>query len=135
MKTSFLYQGFTLITNTMTKLQKQLKTIIDEETTASLRGDVAQSILDKGGDDEIKSYISDVLQHGCVSGIVSDLIYYTDTKDFYISHMDEIEELKNEVEDSLGEPLGIGTPMFNWLAWFAYEETTRKIADELGLEY
>lgn len=119
----------------MSKLQKQLKAIIEEETTETLKGDVARSILDAGDDNEIKSYISDVLQHGCVSGTVSGLIYYTDTREFFVSHMDEIEDLKEEMEDSLGEPLNIGTPIYNWLAWFGYEETTRKIADELGLEY
>lgn len=84
--------------------------------------------------DDPEGYLKDLLSHGCQSGMVSGLIYYTDTKAFYIKYIDEIEELKEEMEDSLGEPLKIGTPMYNWLAWFGYEETARKIADKLGLE-
>lgn len=120
----------------MTKLQKQLQAIIDEEGTGTLKGDVAQSVLDAGNDEEITSYIRGVLENGCVSGYVSSLCYYNDTKEFFTFHMEEIDELRGEHEESTGAPLKIGTPMYNWLAWFAYEETLRKIArEDLGLDY
>lgn len=119
----------------MTKLQKALQAIVDQNTTESLKGDVAQSILDSGNDEEIKCYIKDVLNNGCVSGIASNLVYYTDTKEFFISHMEEIDELRQDMEYQIGEPLKIEYPLYNWLAWFAYEETTRKIADELNITY
>lgn len=81
---------------------------------------------------EAISYLEDVCNHGCVSGTVSQLIYYADTKKFFIEHIDEIDEMRSEMEDECGEPLKIGTPLYNWLAWFAYEETARKILQEVA---
>jgi hypothetical protein len=93
---------------------------------------VLQDLLDQN--DPIQ-YAKDILSHGCSGGSCSGLIYYTDTKAFYIKFIDEIEELKNEMEESTGENLSIGSPMYNWLAWFGYEEMLRKVADNIGLEY
>ncbi len=109
---------------------KKLREII-EESPDSIAAVVAQDCLYS---ENAETYLSDLLQHGCQSGIVSGLIYYTDTKDFFIRHMEEIDELRGELEDSLGEPLKIGTPAYNWLAWFGYEETARKLAEKLGIE-
>lgn len=105
---------------------------IKKDSTNALEIAVCESII--GGNDEPEQYIKDVLQSGCQSGTVGELIYYHDTKAFYIKYLEEIEEIKNEIEDAQGEPLEIGTPMYNWLAWLGYEETTRKIAEQIGLE-
>lgn len=112
------------------KHEKKLKDIIEKEPR-TIRAVVAQDMLDS---EDGKMYLEDVLSHGCQSGIVSGLIYYKDTLAFYTEHVDEIEELKLEAEENIGEPLAIGTPVYNWLAWFSYEETARKIADELDIE-
>ena len=115
-----------------TKLEK-----IISETENELTKRVAQEILDNsyGSEDaEIKSFLSDLAQHGCVSGMISGLIYYTDTYAFYTEFASEIDDLKFEMEDNLGEPLKTEGDTRNWLAWFGYEETARKIADEIGLE-
>lgn len=81
------------------------------------------------------SYLKDILNNGCQSGIVSQFIYYKDTKEFFKTYVEEIGELVEEMEESTGEPLKIGSPIYNWLAWFGYEETARQIADKLNLEY
>lgn len=114
-----------------TKLEKLLK-----ETENHLEKYVIQDILDNGNgteDTDIKNYISDVLQHGCVSGMVSSLIYYTDTYAFYATYADEIDELKEEMESETGEPLHIESNVRNSLAWFGYEQTLYQIANKLGL--
>lgn len=113
----------------MTKHKKALKAIAKEKGT--IRAEVAQDALYS---ENVETYFRDLLQHGCQSGMVSGLVYYTDTKAFYIRHIDEIDELREEMEQSIGEPIEIGHPVYNWLAWFGYEETARKIADELGIE-
>jgi len=110
------------------KYQKKLEAIAREQ---GIRAIVAQDALDA---ENAESYLSDVLQHGCQSGIVSDLIYYTDTKKFFIDNMEEIEELLSETEDSIGETLEKSYPLYNWMAWFGYEETARKIAEEISIE-
>ena len=49
----------------------------------TLKREVIEEALDYETDDEIKSFFTDLLAHGCVSGMVGNLIYYTDTHAFY----------------------------------------------------
>lgn len=37
----------------------------------------------------------DDLAHGCASGILGEFVYYSQTKDFYLRHMDDIEDFIN----------------------------------------
>ena len=56
-----------------------------------LKAYVAKWILEKGQDyDELKSVFEDLFYGGCVSGIVSELIYYADTTAFYDEYEDAI---------------------------------------------
>lgn len=84
----------------------------------------------------------DVLYHGCVSGIVSELVWYSQTTAFYKKYNDEINSLLTELMQSIGcfslkeifrdrfdeeDPLCIDTQNQNLLAWFGFEETLRNI--------
>ena len=111
-------------------MKKQLKELL-ENSSNKLEKEVIEDILDCEYPEE---YLKDLLNHGCVSGMVSSLIYYKDTKAFYIKYIDEIDELREECEEMIGEPLKMGYPLYNWLAWFGYEATARKIADKLDIE-
>lgn len=93
---------------------------------------VIEDILEKE-DDYLSIYMEDVMRHGCVSGIVGGLIYYHDTYKFYDEHYEEIEELRIEMlEQGINFFESIGSNDFkNTMAWIAYEETIRMIADEL----
>lgn len=44
----------------------------------------------------------DVLYHGCVSGTVSELIWYSDTVRFYKKYQEEINELLKDLMDGTG---------------------------------
>ena len=82
---------------------------------------------------ELENVISDVLNHGCASGIVGALTYYSQTRKFFIDNMDEIFDLYNEYIQEFG---GIGFEIdFNSLSWFAFEEITRQIADEMEINW
>lgn len=83
--------------------------------------------------DDIECFIKDVIEHGCQGGIVSELVYYYQTHAFYNELSDEIDQLKEEVEENMGEPLRIIGDVRNFLAWFAFEEITRRIANKIGL--
>lgn len=111
---------------------------------------VVNVILDQGDTDDMVTYMKDVLNHGCQSGIVGELIYYNDTLAFYKKYRPEIHSLlKNTLSDfgyrSPAELFGNKwdeedfsieeTQNRNLLAWFAFEETVRNIADEVGLNY
>ena len=116
-----------------TRLKNYLKSLI-KEAPASLEAAVAAEALEHNAED-IAAFFSDVLRHGCQSGIVSGLIYYVDTHSFYDRHYDEIEELRHDLEDELGQPLQPNGDLKNWFAWLAFEETARKMLDELGIEW
>ena len=118
-----------------------------EQQFKGLRYEVVKYALDyHNTDDEIKSFFSDLLNHGCVSGMINSLIYYSDTNKFYKKHENEIEELINNISDDFGYKTraeavnslnGIKETIEqerNLLAWFGFEETARKISEEIELE-
>lgn len=90
------------------------------------------------------------LEHGgCQSGIVGGLIYYTDTVKFYRKHRAQIDGLLKQFmgdmdadspADLFGEKWDVDDPFArehmnqNLLAWFGFEETARKIAQDNGYD-
>ena len=42
--------------------------------------------------EEPLSYLTDIVNNGCISGIIPSVIYYKQTNDFYDKYQDEIEE-------------------------------------------
>ena len=90
-----------------------------------------------------KNIFTDVLYHGCQSGIVGELIYYTDTVRFYKQYKEEINNLLYDAMDGTGlyapselfgdkwdkeDPLAQYDHNQNLLALFGFEETLRNIA-------
>lgn len=106
-------------------IKEKLEGIIENEPN-TIKACVAQEAIDYGCE-EIETFFSDLLQHGCQSGMISSLIYYVDTHKFFDTHYDEIEELRYEYEEMLGEALKPNGDLKNWYAWFAFEEIARKI--------
>ena len=114
------------------ELKEKLQDIADGN---DIKAEVAQEILDSIDEDySIEGWFEDLFRGGCASGFIGSLIYYSDTNAFFDRHYDEIDELRNDYEESLGEPFKIEGDLKNWLAWFAYEETARTLANELGIE-
>ena len=115
-----------------------------------LEKEVCRYILDEWSDyTDKKAIFTDVLYHGCQSGIVGSLIYYTDTVAFYKRHQEEINALLQETMDECGscnpsdlfgdkwdkdDPLVLDTYNQNLLAWFGFEETMRKIAYQFDID-
>jgi hypothetical protein len=81
-----------------------------------------------------KDQIKEVVEHGCVNGTVSELIYYADTSAFHDAHEEEIWEMVYESAEGQGLTIleflatlrgGLVGSMYqlkNLLAWFAVEE-------------
>lgn len=120
-------------TKSTIQLQALLEDIMASEPN-SIRAFVAKEALEYGSDD-IRTFFSYLLIHGCVSGMISSLIYFSKTHAFFDTYYDEIEDLRVEYEEMTGEPLRIESDLKNTLAWFAFEETARKMSEELGIEY
>ncbi len=118
-------------------------------TTALERSTLAiiKNNIEKGYEE---SFFSDLMNHGCVSGMVSGLIYYSETTKFFTDHKDEINKMLSSTLDECGlgcpselfgnkfdtdDFLCIETTNMNLLAWYSFEETTRSVANQLGLEF
>lgn len=100
-------------------------------------------------DGQIKSVLDDLFRGGCSSGIVGELIYYSDTTAFYNKHKDEINSLLKETLEMTGykspaelfgdkwdseDSLALEDTNQNLLAWFGFEETARNLANKAGIE-
>lgn len=117
----------------------------DKAGTSPLVMVIVEDLLDQ---DDPKGYIEDVTNHGCVSGTCAELIYYKDTCAFYGKHKEEIWEMAGECQQAGGyktvleflatlngaENADTVDQFENLMAWFAYEETTRKVAGMLDIE-
>lgn len=128
-------------------MAKLTKTAINEvkRNGSGLTKDVCKYIIDNWSNYDNKANIfTDVLNYGCQSGVVGHLIYYSDTTKYYAKHKDEINELLHNTLWEMGvkspkelfgdkwdeeDPLALDTYNQNLLAWFGFEETMRKIAD------
>lgn len=73
---------------------------------------------------QLKSYLEDLQKGGCQSGFISEFIYHNDCKDFYIQHIDELEGMRAELEDSIGEPIQNkqNLPHYTFMCWLCFEE-------------
>ena len=93
------------------------------------------------------NYLREVIENGCISGIVSRLIYYEDTTEFYEQHKQEINELLTEVINEIGfsvdeliknwditDPLALDTHNQNLLAWWAYETVAQQLYERQCLQ-
>lgn len=102
-----------------------------------LKAWVIEDVLDGADPDYINSYMTDVLEHGCISGCVGSLIYYKDTRAFYDRFYNEIEDLRYNMSQDIGEDINPPSDQDskNWLAWFGYEKTMRELVSEVGIDW
>jgi hypothetical protein len=100
---------------------------ISESPIDSLERAVALEAYDPQSDEYTICFFKNLLNYGCISGMVGSLIYYHDTEKFFDHHYYEIMELKEEFEDSIGQPLEIPYQLKNYLTWFSFEETARRL--------
>lgn len=123
-------------------MEKTIKTYLEsrKENSNALEYEVISIILNHE-DEGLESFISNILNYGCVSGIVGELIYYYQTEEFFNIFKDEINDLAHSLsEDIYGNPFELYYNLNyecskNNLSWFAFEEITRMLANELELNY
>ena len=123
-------------------MEKYIKTYLEsrKENSSILECEIIDIILNHE-DEGLESFISNILNYGCISGIVGELIYYYQTEKFFNTFKDEINDLAHSLsKDIYGNPFELyynlnGGCSKNSLSWFAFEEITRMLADELELNY
>ena len=84
---------------------------------------------------ELKDYIIDITKYGCISGIVSSLIYYSDTVRFFNNYRQEILTMLTDPDKNiyseytyLLDQKKYSVSEKNDLSWFAYDNTVIRIA-------
>ena len=110
-----------------------LNSIVENTMEGTLKHEVAEILVDELTDiedDEILSYMRDIIDYGCVSGTVKSLITYKDTEKFFNKYADEIFDLMNEKRDD-GWDLNNIEFNKNNLAWFAFETIAQEIYYEM----
>lgn len=74
--------------------------------------------------EQLKSFLEDLQKGGCQSGLISEFVYHADCKDFYIENIDDLEEIREELEDCLGESIQNKQklPHYTFMCWLCFEE-------------
>ena len=73
---------------------------------------------------KLKSFLEDMQKGGCMSGMIGEFIYHSDCKGFYISHIEDLEEFKSELEESIGEVINNRHKIvhYTFIVWLCFEE-------------
>ena len=114
-------------------MKNLLNSMLENTMEGTLKHEVVEILVDELTDiedDEILSYMRDIIDYGCVSGTVKSLITYKDTEKFFNKYADEIFDLMNEKRDD-GWDLNNIEFNKNNLAWFAFETIAQEIYYEM----
>lgn len=132
----------------MEKLTKQKIKDFKKQSDNALTKYVCAYIINHCGKGEsVSDFIKNILNCGCESGIVGELIYYNDTLKFYKKFQHEIMDLLSNLlrgcdcttaelfgnKWDIYDPLASGDYNQNLLAWFGFEETLRNIASGFNI--
>ena len=117
----------------MKNFKKILSTIVYKEAW-TIRACVAEEALQNPG--YIACFFQDLANYGCVSWMVSSLIWYRDTHKFFDTHYQEIMEILEDLANQGVKFEFTGEDLKNRLAWLAFEEVAWKMAsNDLGLDF
>lgn len=126
-----------------------INTLKEYEPANKLESNVKDIILSEVSEDYFEGWFEGLMSHGCISGMVGALVYYTDTQNFYNEHINFINDLVKDLLWEIGadcmtdlfggkfdkeDPLCLDATNQNLLAWFGFEEVARRIGNEIGLE-
>ena len=116
------------------KALRELKKVNQFNTKLEKR--VISDLLNTGlTTEELKDHIKDIVQCGCISGIVSSLVYYSDTTRFFNCYRQEILTMLTDPDKNiysectyLLDQKKYSVSEKNDLSWFAYDNTVIRIA-------
>ena len=114
-------------------MKNLLNSMLENTMEGTLKHEVVEILVDELSDiedDEILSYMRDIIDYGCVSGTVKSLITYKDTEKYFDKHVDEIFDLINEKRDD-GWDLNNIEFNKNNLTWWSFEAIVSEIYQEM----
>ena len=108
----------------------------DKDFNKRVERKVINDLLNTGlSTEELKDHIKDIVQCGCISGIVLSLIYYSDTTRFFNCYRQEILTMLTDPDKNiyseytyLLDQKKYSVSEKNDLSWFAYDNTVIRIA-------
>lgn len=111
------------------KNTKKMEMLLDvmgslkENASSNLRNEVLDILvnhIDECEDfEEVRGFMEDLRSYGCISGMIGELIYYEDTKKFFIENIDEIQDYVNEL--MLEHVYSINELDINEISWIVFE--------------
>lgn len=123
-----------------TKKMESLMNVMEslkENESSNLRVEVLDILVNHIEDyesfEEVKGFMEDLRQYGCSSGMIGELIYYSDTKEFFIDNLDEIQDYVNTlVQEHI---YSINELDINEISWVVFESIANEffytIEDEM----
>ena len=74
--------------------------------------------------EQLKSFLEDLQRGGCMSGMIGEFIYHADCKKFYVENLDDLENIREELEESLGKTVKNRhrLPHYTFVCWLCFEE-------------
>lgn len=108
-------------------LQEWLSSYIEESSNQLEKYALDYLLKNFEDDHQRQNFINEVLNYGCQSGIVSELIYYKDTHHFYDRFYLEIETIRRRYENMTGSPIHVKGDLKNFYAWFGFEQAIQQI--------
>ena len=111
---------------------KEKLEILLKENPNTITAEVVQEALDS---EDPKDWFDDLLQYGCQSWMVWQLIYYKDTHAFYDKYYNEIEDIRYQLnEEWILDNCSIDSDLKNYFAWLSFEHITYNIYNQLQEE-
>lgn len=109
-----------------TKKMESLMNVMEslkENENSNLRIEVLDILINHIEDyetfDEVRGFMEDLRQYGCSSGMIGELIYYSDTKKFFIDNLDEIQDYVNTLIQE--HVYSINELDINEIVWVVFE--------------
>lgn len=108
-----------------TKKMESLMNVMEslKENESDLRSEVLDILVNHIEDcesfEEVRGFMEDLKQYGCSSGMIGELLYYSDTKKFFIENMDEIQDYINTLVQE--HVYSINELDINEIVWVVFE--------------
>lgn len=123
-----------------TKKMESLMNVMEslkENESSNLRIEVLDILINHIEDyetfDEVRGFMEDLRSYGCTSGMIGELIYYSDTKKFFIDNLDEIQDYVNTLIQE--HVYSINELDINEISWVVFESISNEffytIEDEM----
>ena len=94
-----------------------------KEDASSLRSEVLDILVNHIEEcenfEEVKGFMEDLRTNGCISGMIGELIYCSDTRKFFIENLDEIQDYLNDLIQE--HVYSIGEFDYNEIVWAVFE--------------